>query len=514
MKSIILIDVAGIFYQFWHATIDQPFGEAFQRTVDKVHSLAQGYDHAVVCYDWGPYKRKAISEAYKAQRDVPESMLVEQYKRARTRLAADGFPVLGAKGYEADDIIGTIVEKLKGKYEIRVASGDKDLAVLVSDEDHVSLVSTRTGEVLGDAQVREKFGVVPMDITDFLALTGDTADNIQGVKGVGKVMAAKIINSPEGLAGLLAGQDTEAVSPRIQELVRESRVAINVARQLVTLMTDAPVDLEEIFKERKAQPLVESNEKFEEEETEMPDTKITDAEFTDEDLTVFGGPSNATEAPIKTEIPISPANKVPDLQVPVAAKPAFKPEQQSTALAKVAVRFEDELEPRSLAHAALLSDKIVNSRLYTNFSNSDATLAIILSGREMGLRAMEALRCIMMVEGRPTLSSHLIIAKAKADPDCEYFRFIGGDDTYAEWETKHRSDPEPTKLRYTMDQAQQAGRAPAVIQKRKEGEGKDSRGNWSKIPAEMLRKSAAVQLARIVYPAASLGIYSTEELES
>jgi 5'-3' exonuclease len=492
LKSLVLIDVAGLMHANWHATVDLPFGEAFSRTVDRTHAIARGFDHAVVCYDWGPYIRKGISEAYKAQRDKPDAVFVEQYQRVKDRLKADGLHVIGSKGYESDDLIATIVDKLRGKYEILVASADKDLLQLVSDEDDISVMSTRTGDVFKAAQVRAKLGVNPDCVRDWLSLVGDKADNIMGVPGVGPTIAAKIINSPEGISGLISGEKIEGITPRIVQLVKDNLENVKLASKLVTLYTDAPVNIDDIFASRKVEPIVGSGEKFEEEDMQE---KVTEAVFTD-------------DSPVETKPePVTPVI-VPE--VPKFTEP--KPVAPTTALAKVPVRFEDELEPRTLGNASILSDKIVNSRLYSNFANSDATLGIILAGREMGMRAMESLRAFHIVEGKPTLHAHLIVARAKQHQDCEYFQMIESSNTKAIYETKNRRNRTPTRLEYTIEQAQQSGLAPEVIRTKKVGEGKDTRGNWEKRPDEMLRKTCAVQLARIEYPDAAMGLYSPEEL--
>jgi hypothetical protein len=117
----------------------------------------------------------------------------------------------------------------------------------------------------------------------------------------------------------------------------------------------------------------------------------------------------------------------------------------------------------------------------------------------MGLGALTSLDAFHNFEGKPLMHAHLIIARAKADPDCEYFQFLGGDHEHAEYETKVRSNPKPTRLRYTIEQAREAG----LIR---------PNGNWAKRPDEMLRKTCAVQLARIEYPSAAMGLYCAEEM--
>lgn len=205
-----------------------------------------------------------------------------------------------------------------------------------------------------------------------------------------------------------------------------------------------------------------------------------------------------------------------------APAPAVVVEQptQSTAIATVptagaTVAWQHGLEPTSLAVASKLANALANSRLYARFPNADAILAVIIRGRELGLGAMTALDVFHVVEGRPVPHAHLIVARAESHPDCEYIRMVSSTDEAATYETKHRSHAAPTTLTYTLAQAQQAGRAPAKLRTRAEVQGdRDTRGQWEKMPAEMLRKTCAVQLVRIVYPSAALGLYAVEELES
>src|SRR4029079_18187718 len=103
-----------------------------------------------------------------------------------------------------------------------------------------------------------------------------------------------------------------------------------------------------------------------------------------------------------------------------------------------------------------------------------------------------------IIEGKPSPSAHFIIARAKAHPDCEYFQCIETTTERAVWVTKNRRNPKETRLEYTIKDAEQAGRRV---------------GNWQKHPAEMVRKTGGVQLARIEYPEAFLGLYAAEELE-
>jgi len=176
------------------------------------------------------------------------------------------------------------------------------------------------------------------------------------------------------------------------------------------------------------------------------------------------------------------------------------------------VDWSMQLEPASLGAAQKLAIGLYNSQMYTRFPTAEAIWGVIIRGREMGIGALTALDCFHFFEGKPAMHAHLIIERAKEHPDCEYFRFVGGDDTYAEYETKNRKNPEPTRLRYTIEQAKQAGLAPETPRTRPPNGDKDRRGQWEKRPAEQLRKTCGVQLARIEYPGAAMGLYCPAEL--
>ena len=151
-----------------------------------------------------------------------------------------------------------------------------------------------------------------------------------------------------------------------------------------------------------------------------------------------------------------------------------------------------------------MSKALHNSRLYQRFATPEALWAVIIRGREMGMGALTALDNFHVIEGKPTPHAHLLISRAMEDPDCEYFMMTESTDTAAEYVTKHRRHPEPTRLRYTIDEAKAAGMLEVKPGKKP--------GPWHTRPAEMLRKTCGVQLGRIVYPRAMQGLYAIEEL--
>ena len=127
-----------------------------------------------------------------------EAALHHQIDLAREALEADGFPVWRVDGFEGDDVIATCNRASKKltspdvDHDVLIASADKDLLALVGD--HVEVHNTRTGNRMGPAEVKEKLGVDPGQVVDYLTLVGDASDNIKGAKGIGPKNAAGILN--------------------------------------------------------------------------------------------------------------------------------------------------------------------------------------------------------------------------------------------------------------------------------------------------------------------------------
>lgn len=156
-------------------------------------------------------------------------------------------------------------------------------------------------------------------------------------------------------------------------------------------------------------------------------------------------------------------------------------------------------EPSDFRGAIELAKTLVASRLLPkSVQTPEAAFTIIMTGRELGLTAMQSLRSIHVIEGKPTLSADLMLALVKKSADCEYFRLVESTDAVATYETKRRGEPCPTRMSFTIADAQRA-----------QVTGKD---NWRKYPAAMLRARAITALARAVYPDTAMGLYDPDEL--
>ena len=175
----------------------------------------------------------------------------------------------------------------------------------------------------------------------------------------------------------------------------------------------------------------------------------------------------------------------------------------STAITTTTDRRTDvaAFEPASIDEAISVAKLLVSSRLLPrSITTPEAAFAVIVTGRELGLSAMQSLRAVHIVEGKPTLSADLMVALVKRSEACLFFRLVESSATVALYETHRRGEPSPTRLAFTLEEAKAAGVT-----------GKD---NWRKYPAAMLRARAAAALARAVYPDLVLGVYDPDELNA
>ena len=171
-------------------------------------------DAVAVAFDpRGPSFRRELYAEYKAYRDAQPEDLSLQFPLAREVVEAHGIPILEVEGYEADDVIATLVSQAPDDAEIAILSTDKDLMQLVSDR--VVLVDTMKDQRIGPAEVEKRFGVGPEQLLDLRSLVGDPSDNIPGVRGVGEKGAAKLLQRWGDLESLLAhAADVSGKRPR------------------------------------------------------------------------------------------------------------------------------------------------------------------------------------------------------------------------------------------------------------------------------------------------------------
>ncbi len=250
---LVLVDGSSYLYRAFHAlpplttSTGQPVG-AIRGVISMLNKLADstGAERMVVVFDAsGKTFRDDMYAEYKANREKMPAELREQIEPLHAIVKAQGFPLLAVPGVEADDVIGTLAKMAEAVGEtVLISTGDKDLAQLVTDK--VTLVNTMSETTLTPAGVLEKFGVPPERIIDFLALTGDSVDNVPGIPKCGPKTAAKWLNAYGTLDGVVASAND--IGGKIGEMFREHMHVLPLSRALVTIKTDCelPVGLENL----------------------------------------------------------------------------------------------------------------------------------------------------------------------------------------------------------------------------------------------------------------------------
>jgi DNA polymerase-1 len=196
-------------------------------------------DRVLVAFDArGPNFRHRLFEGYKAGRDAQPEDLSAQLPLARELTLAHGIPILEVPGYEADDVIATLVARAGEHARVTIVSSDKDLMQLVSER--VTLLDGMKERRYGPAEVEERFGVPPARMLDLRALVGDPSDNIPGVKGIGEKGAAALLAEWGDLESVLAHAG-EVKAKRAREALAAHAEDARLSKQLSTLHTDAPL---------------------------------------------------------------------------------------------------------------------------------------------------------------------------------------------------------------------------------------------------------------------------------
>ena len=246
MTRLVLIDGSSYLYRAFHALppLSAPDGSPTGALFGIVNmlraTLKENPDYTAFVVDAsGPTFRDAMYPAYKATRAAMPDDLRAQVEPMMRIVEALGFPILRVSGVEADDVIGTLALQAAAEgIPVTISTGDKDFAQLVRPG--ITLTNTMTGSVLDDAGVVAKFGVRPDQIVDFLALMGDSVDNIPGVDKCGPKTAAKWLGEFGTLDGVLATAPT--MGGKIGENLRAALPRLSLNRQLVTIKVDVPLD--------------------------------------------------------------------------------------------------------------------------------------------------------------------------------------------------------------------------------------------------------------------------------
>ena len=250
-RSVFIIDGHAQIFRAYFAPmrpLTSPTGEPTKATYVFMQTLLQLIEqhqpeYLVMVVDTGKrdlFRTKLYPE-YKANRPAPPPDFKPQEQRIIKLVQEVGIPVLSLSGFEADDIMATIAHHLADEdFRVVLVSKDKDLRQLVTDK--VVLLDAATGKTLDPAGVEEEFGYAPAKAIDIQTLTGDTTDNVPGIPGIGEKTAAKLLKQYGSAQEIY--QHLEELTPKLRENLRQHAEVLTISRQLVTLRTDVPIEID------------------------------------------------------------------------------------------------------------------------------------------------------------------------------------------------------------------------------------------------------------------------------
>ncbi|MET0828036.1 MAG: 5'-3' exonuclease [Microbacterium sp.] len=259
---LMLLDSASLYFRAFYGvpdTVKAPDGtpvNAVRGFLDIITRLVTTYEptHLVACWDddWRPQWRVDLIPTYKTHRvaevtavgpdvEVVPDPLEVQVPIIRRTLDALGIPIVGAAEHEADDVIGTLATR--ASLPVDIVTGDRDLFQLVDDASAVRVIYTAKGmsnlEIVTDATVVTKYGVLPTQYADFATLRGDSSDGLPGVAGIGEKTAATLLAAHGDLAGIIAAAEAgEGMSAGIQSKILTGLPYLAVAPTVVEVVKD------------------------------------------------------------------------------------------------------------------------------------------------------------------------------------------------------------------------------------------------------------------------------------
>ncbi|WP_311790756.1 MULTISPECIES: DNA polymerase I [Pantoea] len=254
-NPLILVDGSSYLYRAYHAfppltnSAGEPTG-AMYGVLNMLKSLLTQYNpsHVAVVFDAkGKTFRDELFEHYKSHRPPMPDDLRAQTAPLHEMVKAMGLPLLAVSGVEADDVIGTLaLQAEKEGRPVLISTGDKDMAQLVTP--NITLINTMTNTILGPEEVEQKYGVPPALIIDFLAMMGDSSDNIPGVPGVGEKTAQALLQGLGGMRSIYDNLDKVAElsfrgAKTMAAKLEQNREVAFLSYQLATIKTDVELEL-------------------------------------------------------------------------------------------------------------------------------------------------------------------------------------------------------------------------------------------------------------------------------
>jgi DNA polymerase-1 len=254
-KKLFIIDGHALCYRAYFAFIKNPLVNSSGQNTSAIFGFSrmmlslirdQNPDYFAVAFD-PPAKsfRFRLYEEYKANRQKMPDDLRSQINEIKNLVKEIGIPVIESSDFEADDVLGTFAEKYaSSEIEVYLVTGDKDAYQLL--DDNVKIYANKKGisdfEIYTKDNIADKTGLKPELIIDYMALMGDSSDNIPGVKGIGEKTALKLITEYSSLENIY--DSLESIKGKTKTLLEEGREMAFLSRELVTIRRDVPLDLD------------------------------------------------------------------------------------------------------------------------------------------------------------------------------------------------------------------------------------------------------------------------------
>jgi DNA polymerase-1 len=255
VSKLIIIDGHAILHRAFHALppLTNKRGEPINAVYGLVSMLLRVIQdlkptYLAVCFDeQAPTFRHKEFPEYQAQRPPLANELSSQIERAKEVFSAMEIPMYSKAGYEADDVIGTITDRLtknKEVEEVVVVTGDKDQFQLVNNKVklYVPIVGLSSARLMGPADVKEKMGVEPGKIADYKALVGDPSDNYFGISGIGPKTAINLLSRYDSLGEIY--KNLKEITPQVREKLVKGKESAQLSLRLATIVKDVPIDFD------------------------------------------------------------------------------------------------------------------------------------------------------------------------------------------------------------------------------------------------------------------------------
>ena len=253
-KRLIIIDGHSLLYRAFHALppLSNKNGQLTNAVYGFLLILFKSIkdleaNYIVACFDTKkPTFRHEEFKDYKIHRAPMPDGIVSQMPIMKNVLTAFGIPIFEKEGFEADDLVATIAERAKQEAQVFILSGDLDNLQLVNEK--VKLYTLGKGikdsVVYDEQRVVERFGVKPLQMNDFKALTGDASDNVPGVPGIGKTTAAELIQTHGSIENLYSeiSTDTAVLKPKVKETLKNNKEKAFLSLELVKTKKDVDID--------------------------------------------------------------------------------------------------------------------------------------------------------------------------------------------------------------------------------------------------------------------------------